>query len=160
MIDNSQMRVMAQCEKALEMIEDSIPAFLAKQVYREGNVLIPQLELFYEFRRDVPVLRQRTPAPPSREAAPQDFKIGRLHCPDGMDRASLESAAKHLDLTVIQPSTDQNKGVIVHTLYVWAPKSYINSDMIWEGSECLLVFEDSEIPSESETDSTSVTQHE
>ena len=52
-----------------------------------------------------------------------------------MDRGSLESAAEHLHMKVIQPSTDHNKGVVVHTLYVWAPKNEINSDVIWEGSE-------------------------
>ena len=63
MIDNSQLRIMGQYEEALDKIEECIPAFLSKQMYREGNVLTPQPELFYEFRRDVPLVRQRAPVP-------------------------------------------------------------------------------------------------
>ena len=147
---------MAQNEEILNTIEDTIPQYLLNQHYVEGGNVMQQPEIFHEFRRDVPVLRQRLSAPPPKQAPPQNTKMGRLHCPEGMDRASLEAAANHLGVSVTPAATAQKANTMIHTLYVWAPKTHVNMKMNWDGSECLLVFpaeedmEDSRIEPESE----------
>ena len=142
MLVNSLMRITAQSAEILDQIERMVPEYLANCTYTQGTTRIKQPLMFYTFRRDVPA----TPRPTGPSNAmtlpdvPTDAKRGRISCPSGADRGTLEEIAEILQVQIVEPAHLHARNSLIEAVHINAPVAMTNMKMVWDGIDYFISF--------------------
>ena len=166
MLVNSLMRITAQSAEILDQIERMVPEYLANCTYTQGTTRIKQPLMFYTFRRDVPA----TPRPTGPSNAmtlpdvPTDAKRGRISCPSGADRGTLEEIAEILQVQIVEPAHLHARNSLIEAVHIDAPVAMTNKKMVWDGIDYFISFpnkssEDEPSSSSSSSDEPQHNQH-